>query len=61
MDLPPGGCRTDKTPRPVDLLADLETRQEDVLARLEELDRRIETVLAQWQTTKPAEQVPVEY
>jgi prefoldin subunit 5 len=51
----------DKTPHPVELLADLETRQEQVLARLEELDRRIETVLAQWQAAKPAEQVPVEY
>jgi len=44
-----------KHPRPANLLLDLEARQEEVIIRLEELDREIEKVLAQYVALKTAE------
>jgi hypothetical protein len=40
----------------LDTILDLEARHEELLARLEELDRRVETALKDWQAAaKPAE------
>ena len=36
----------------LDLLLDIEARHEDLLVRLDELDKRIETVLAQYQSLR---------
>jgi hypothetical protein len=47
-----------KQPRPANLLLDLEARQEEVIARLEELDREVERVLAECLALKAAETAP---
>jgi hypothetical protein len=39
----------------LDILLDLEARHDDLLRRLEELDKRVEKVLAEWQPRKPQE------
>jgi hypothetical protein len=39
----------------IDTLAELETRQEDLLKRLEDLDARVEKVLAEWLSTRNPE------
>ena len=49
-----------KHPRPANLLLDLEARQEEVIVRLEELDREIEKVLAQYVALKTPELPPTE-
>ena len=43
----------DYTPQ-LDLLLDLETRHEDLLKRLDELDTRVERVLVDWLTDREA-------
>ncbi len=48
-----------KHPRPANFLLDLEARQEEVIARLEDLDREVERVLAECLALKTAER-PVE-
>jgi hypothetical protein len=45
------------TPKPVDRLADIETRQEEVLRLLEELCRRIEETIRQHAPAAPAPKV----
>lgn len=42
----------DGTPHPLDILVDLEARHDDLLRRLEELDKRVEKVLAEWQPAR---------
>lgn len=37
----------------LDLLVDLESRHDDLLRRLDELDKRVSQVLAEWQPTRP--------
>lgn len=39
----------DDTANRLDILLDLEARHDDLLRRLEELDKRVEKVLAEWQ------------
>lgn len=46
----------DDTANRLDILLDLEARHDDLLRRLEELDKRVEKVLAEWQPArKPSE------
>jgi hypothetical protein len=40
----------DTTTPSFDLLMDLEARHEDVLRQLDELDKRVQKTLAEWQT-----------
>ncbi len=49
----------DGTVARLDVLLDLEARHEDLLRRLEELDKRVEKVLAEWQPARRSEAVPV--
>jgi hypothetical protein len=42
----------DGTPHQLDILVDLEARHDDLLRRLEELDKRVEKVLAEWQPAR---------
>jgi len=37
----------------LDILVDLETRHDDLLRRLDDLDRRVAAVLAEWQPGRP--------
>lgn len=49
----------DDTATRLDVLLDLEARHDDLLRRLEELDKRVEKVLAEWQPARKPEVVPV--
>jgi len=42
-----------QVPPRIELLAELEARQEDVIRRLDELDQQIARALNQWQELKP--------
>ena len=44
-----------KQPCPANLLLDLEARQEEVIARLDDLDRKIEKVLAEYLALQASE------
>jgi len=37
----------------LDLLIDLESRHDELLTRLDELDKRVQNVLTDWQTPRP--------
>ncbi|MEN6457761.1 MAG: hypothetical protein ABFC63_02425 [Thermoguttaceae bacterium] len=39
----------------LDLLMDMEARHDDLMLRLEELDRRVERTLAEWQQHRASE------
>lgn len=41
-------------PAPIDVIQDLDARQDDLLSRLEELDRQIQRVLTDWTAKQPA-------
>jgi hypothetical protein len=47
-----------KQPLPANLLVDLEARQEEVIARLDDLDRAIQRVLAEYGAVQSAELAP---
>ncbi len=39
---------------PINLVLDLEARHEDLLLRIDELDKRVQQTLAEWQKGRPA-------
>jgi len=44
--------------RPHSLLEELDARQDELLAELERLNRRIEGVIAEWTRPQPADEQP---
>jgi hypothetical protein len=48
----------DQPPRRVDLLAELEARQDEVLEQLDALNARLEKLLAEFTPERPAAPVP---
>ena len=44
----------------LDLLIDLESRHDELLTRLDELDKRVQNVLTDWQAPRPPAGSPLE-